>query len=82
MAPSFVSSKAPGNDVPLRWGRDQRGAKEPSNHWMTGVSTSSYPKPVNRKRRAKSGQLMRYFVLWLFGVPVSVIVWLWVLEVS
>jgi len=29
----------------------------------------------------KQGEVMRYFVLWLFGAPFSVMVWLWALAI-
>jgi hypothetical protein len=40
------------------------------------VRESSGAKPV-----AKNGEVMRYVVLWLFGVPFSVIVCLWALGI-
>ena len=41
----------------------------------------NHANPQARKRSVKNGEVMRYFVLWLFGVPYSVIVWLWLLGI-
>ena len=74
-----ASRKVSENEVPLGGARSEH-PKEPLNIREPGGNLKSR-QPSDSKAVTKRMGMLRYFVLWLFGVPVSVIVWLWVLGV-